>query len=115
MVVRRLPEITAEQEGFRVVEVHPGLSTIRRDPVEPVPVGTFVARVFKVVGYDPDCDGSLMARLAAVDVGGKETGWTQSGIGLYPESAWVLDGPADLDPADLPCADLPCAETLGGA
>jgi hypothetical protein len=101
MAVRRVPEITAEQENRRTVPLAsgPGFSmfTSRCDPVEPVPVGTYVAMVFRVTGYDPDCDGHLMARLENVDADGKPTGWEESAIGMYPDSTWVVDGPGELD------------------
>lgn len=90
-------EITAEQENFRL-EIHPnsGFSVIKRDAIEPVPVGTHVAMVFKVTGYDKDCDGSLMARLEQVDVNGDATGWRPTNLGLYPQTAVVLDGPTEI-------------------
>jgi hypothetical protein len=71
--------------------------TPRRDPVEPVPVGTYVAMVFRVTGYDQDCDGSLMARLENVDADGKSTGWEESAIGMYPNCTWIVDRPGELD------------------
>jgi hypothetical protein len=97
-MIRLMPETTAEQENFRVEPVVgiPHMSTIKRDPVQPVPVGTYVAKIFRVSGYDPDCDGSLMARLEAVDSEGQITGWQVDSIGLYPETVVVLDGPGDL-------------------
>jgi hypothetical protein len=97
MAIRRVPDASG-RENFRIEPV-PGLrmTTVRRDPVEPVPVGTYVALVFRVTGYDQDCDGSLMARLERVDAGGRETGWKESAIGLYPDCAWVVDGPGELD------------------
>lgn len=98
MAIRRVPEVTREQENFRLEPV-PGLRamTPRRDPVEPVPVGTYVAMVFRVSGYDQDCDGSLMARVENVDADGRTTGWEESALGLSPESTWVIDGPGELD------------------
>jgi hypothetical protein len=103
MAIRRVPEITAEQENRRTVPLAsgPGFSmvTSRCDPVEPVPVGAYVAMVFRVTGYDPDCDGHLMARLENVGADGKSTGWEESAIGLYPDSAWIVDGPGELDAA----------------
>jgi hypothetical protein len=101
MTIRRVPEITAEQENRRTVPLASGsgfnMVTSRVDPVEPVPVGTYIAMVFRVTGYDRDCDGSLMARLASVDAEGEETGWETDHHGLYPNCDWVLGGPGDLD------------------
>lgn len=100
MSLKPVPEITAEQENFRTVPV-PGMRaiTVRRDPVEPVPVGTYVVKVFRVTGYDPDCDGSLMARLANVDRNGDETGWEAKHLGLYPDAALTVDNPGELWPS----------------
>lgn len=97
MAIRRVPDVS-DRENFRIEPV-PGsrLTTIRRDPVEPVPVGTYVAMVFRVTGYDQDCDGSLMARLEKVDAQGEATGWEEDRIGLDPGSMWVVDGPGELD------------------
>lgn len=120
-MIRRVPEITAEHENFRV-EQHPDLylNRILRDPVEPVPVGTIVALIFRVDGYDQDCDGSLMARLARIDAGGNITGWRAKRIGLHPDDAWVLDGPFALDrvaepPEDpgLASSGIPVSRTCG--
>jgi hypothetical protein len=69
---------------------------VRRDPVEPEPVGTLIAQVFRITGYDQDCDGSLMARLEAVDFNGQPTGWEPTHLGLYPDTAVVLEDPAEL-------------------
>lgn len=76
-----------------------GMRTIKRDSIEPVPIGTLVAKVFRVVGYDRDCDGSLMARLEQIDMTGETTGWAPDGLGMYPDSTWVLDDARDLDSA----------------
>lgn len=93
--MRPVHEVTAQDENFRLEPMFsdgscPGATVIRRDPVEPEPVGTVVLRAFRVVGYDQDCDGSLMARLASIDRHGKTTGWTPDCIGLYPDSAVVV-------------------------
>lgn len=98
MAVRRVPEITAGQENLRLEHV-PGLRavTLRRDPVKPLPAGAYVAMVFRVTGYDRDCDGSLMARLECVDADGEGTGWEPANLGLHPGSAWAVDGPGDLE------------------
>jgi hypothetical protein len=97
MAIRRVPDVS-DRENFRLEPV-PSLrmTTIRRDPVEPVPVGTYVAMVFRVAGYDRDCDGSLLARVENVDAEGKTTGWEQNCLGLSPESTWVVDEPGELD------------------
>jgi hypothetical protein len=100
--MRRVPETTAEAENFRSVPAFPArpelanITTVKRDPVEPVPVGTYVAMVFRVTGYDRDCDGSLMARLAHVDRAGEESGWEPDHLGIDPDSEVVLDDPGEL-------------------
>lgn len=99
-VLRPVREITSEEENFRIVNAHPvdsmSFKTIKRDPVEPEPVGTYVVMCFRVTGYDPDCDGSLMARLEQVDYEGRSTGWSVDHIGLYPSSNLVVEHPAKL-------------------
>jgi hypothetical protein len=60
--MRLLREITAEEENFRI-ERRGMFNVIKRDPVEPEPVGTIVLLPFEITGYDQDCDGSLMARM----------------------------------------------------
>jgi len=97
MTIRKIKEITAEEENFRVKQIAAGVGVIRRDPIAPVPVGTLIVKMFKIVGYDADCDGSLMARLENVDKEGNVTGWTQNCIGLYPDATWQLDSPDDID------------------
>lgn len=96
-MIHPMPE---PEENARVVPFDvPGrdnISTIRRDFVPPVPIGTYVAMVFRVVGYDPDCDGSAMAHLERVDRNGEATGWESRNHGLYASTDVVLDGPGDL-------------------
>lgn len=99
MSIRKVPEITAEQENARLVEMIPGESRfkmLKKDPVEPLEVGSYVAMVFRVTGYDQDCDGSLMIRAEQVDRHGETTGWEIDSIGLYTDVDVVLDGPGDL-------------------
>lgn len=67
-----------------------------RDPVEPVPVGSYVAMVFRVQSYSPDCDGSLLATLAQVDSNGMITGLEVDSVRLHNSSDVVLGGPGDL-------------------
>lgn len=80
--MRPIREITAEEEDFRI-ESSGGFNMIRRDPVEPEPVGSILLIPFRIVGYDQDCDGSLMARLENIDAEGEQTGWDAKRVGLY--------------------------------
>ena len=86
--MRPVREVTAQEENFRCEPV-PGLpdrfAFIRRDPIKPEPEGTIVLMAFRVTGYDQDCDGSLMARLEAIDKTGDTTGYEVTNIGLYPD------------------------------
>lgn len=79
----------AEGAGFNAV-------TVRRDFVKPVPEGTYVAMVFRIVGYGRDCDGSAMAEVEHVNRHGEPTGWGSNALGLYSDTDVVLDGPGDL-------------------
>lgn len=90
--MRPARKITAEEENLRLERTNPtnGFVTIKRDPVEPEPVGTIVLRAFRVVGYDRDCDGSLMARLESVDKDGNETGWDPDHISLSSDCSLVI-------------------------
>lgn len=88
--MRKIREITAEEENFRLETVQ-GFNIIRRDPIEPEPAGTIILIPFKITGYDPDCDGSLMVRLAAIDSSGNETGWEVDSIGLYDDIGLVIE------------------------
>ena len=89
--MRTVRKITKEEENFRTVPfIGNNMVTSRKDPVEPEPVGTIILMPFKVVGYDPDCDGSLMARLGAIDKNMDFTGWEPTHLGLYPDTAFVV-------------------------
>ena len=96
--MRPVREITAQEENFRTEPMfknppHPGLAQMevtKRDPVEPEPVGTIVVMAFRITGYDPDCDGSLMARLEQIDKDGESTGWEPNQLGLYPSVDLVV-------------------------
>lgn len=105
MSIHRLPKVTSEQENHRFVDLMTGAPAVpgetrfitsKVDPIEPLPVGSYVAMVFRVTGYDPDCDGSLMARLEHVDRHGEPSGWEPTHLGLYEDTDVVLDGPGDL-------------------
>jgi hypothetical protein len=92
-------EITSEEEKFRLEKVGPGLVTTRRDPVKAVPEGTLLLVPFRVVGFDSDCDGSLMARLKFVGLDQLEKLGeideedviypTLKHWGLYPDTGFV--------------------------
>jgi hypothetical protein len=102
MALKRIKEITAEEENFRVEQHDSGFNVIRRDSIKPLPEGSLVAKVFRITGYDRDCDGSLMARMESVDKEGGATGWTVKAIGLHPDSTWQMDSPDDIDKASKP-------------
>lgn len=95
--IRPVREITAEEENFRLesLEGTPA-SFVKRDAVEPEPVGTYIVMVFQITGYDQDCDGSLMMRANHVDKDGKNSGWEVSHLGLYPEVNLVVESPQVL-------------------
>lgn len=95
-LLRPVPAVTAEQENHRFVELAPGIFTSKVDPVEPVPVGTYIVMCFRVTGYDPDCDGSLMGRFEQVNRHGESTGWEPTHVGLYPDTDLVVDHPSLL-------------------
>ena|SRR3990170_1213188 len=87
-----------EMENPRIVPVPnwPNAVTVKRDAVEPEPVGTIVLLPFRIIGYDRDCDGSLMARMDNVmrweygDDRLAETGWEVTHIGLSPDDGFVV-------------------------
>jgi len=90
--MRPVRSITTKEENFRTVELVPGdlrFLASRRDPIEPEPIGTILIMAFRITGYSPDCDGSLMAEVANIDKNGKTTGWTEDRLGLYPNDALV--------------------------
>lgn len=80
--MRAVREVSAEEEKFRTERIG-GFDVIRRDPVEPEPVGTIILVPMRVVGYDRDCDGSLMAR------------WEQLGLDELEDT--------EIDPEILAC------------
>lgn len=75
------------------------------NPIKP-PVGSYVAMVFRVTGYDPDCgetpETATMARLEQVDLDGETTGWETKQVGLYDTTDRVLSEPGDLRAVGLP-------------
>jgi len=88
--MRKIREITSEEENFRVEPFTKGHFMVKRNPIQPEPIGTIILIPFKIMGYDQDCDGSLMARLGSLSFDDlDETGWETSHIGLYPDSGIV--------------------------
>lgn len=87
--MRPVREITSAEENFRM-ELRGPFHVPKRNPVKPEPEGTIVLMAFRVTGYDPDCDGSLMARLENIDRDGEATGWEPFAIGLYPDHELVV-------------------------
>lgn len=75
------------------------------DQLKP-PVGSYVAMVFRVTGYDPDCgetpETATMARLEHVGLDGETSGWEVSQVGLYGTHDRVLNDPGDLRTIGLP-------------
>jgi hypothetical protein len=73
------------------------VSTEKIEPIKP-PVGSCVAMMFRVTGYDPDCgetpETASMARLEAVDMDGETTGWEVNCVGLYNTTSQVIEMPA---------------------
>ena len=92
--MRPVRKVTAEEENFRLEtfnkDAQRQCDMVKRDPVEPEPVGTIVLMAFRVTGYDPDCDGSLMARLEHIRKDGECSGWEPTHIGLLPDYDLVV-------------------------
>ena len=88
--MRKIREITAKEENFRDVPIGSNCAMIKRDPIETEPIGTIVLMPFVIMGYTPDCDGSLMAKLENINIDSETTGWYQDSIGLYPTSGFVV-------------------------
>ena len=51
---------------------------------------------FRIVGYSPDSDGSLMAELQSIDRQGDSTGSVVRNVTLYPDVALALRDRAEL-------------------
>ena len=104
--MRLARSISAEEENFRIEPAghHPTkdirYGIIRRDPVEPEPVGTIILEASIIVGYDRDCDGSLMARIKSTGLTLEELEYDLSHIdkddytkrnwGIYPSTSIVI-------------------------
>lgn len=89
------PHTNARLEPFAVGSGFNAV-TVKRDFVKPVPEGTYIAMVFRVVGYGQDCDGSALVEVECVDQHGEPTGWGSNALGLHADVDVVLDGPGDL-------------------
>lgn len=123
--MRPVRGITPKEENFRSVPMKdfpPNWRTFKRDPVEREPVGTIVLEPSRVVGYDPDCDGSLMARLLHVDFEGdeQEGAEVRTRTGIHPDTHLVVtrEELEALFRVGVPAADtglLPCFSCLAPA
>jgi hypothetical protein len=89
--MRLIRKITDEEENFRTEPMgRTGYQVIRRNPVKPEPEGTIILLPFRITGYNPDCDGSLMVCLDRIDINGEATGWSPTNLGLYSDSGFVV-------------------------
>jgi hypothetical protein len=93
--MRLARNITADEENFRVenkatLPNGDTVGVVKRKAVEPEPIGTIVLLAFKITGYDPDCDGSLMARLENIGLDGHVTGLELNCMGIYPTTDLVV-------------------------
>jgi len=84
--MRDVRKITPDEEKCRLEPMGvPGMGMFKVDFVKPEPEGTLVIMLFRVTGYDRDCDGSAMARLERLGFGDMEpSGWEPTHLGLYP-------------------------------
>lgn len=88
--MRPVRDITPDEQNHRIVEFAPGMFSSKVDGIQPEPVGTIIVTAFRITGYRPDCDGSLMAELEHIDRDGNATGWTENSVGLYPDTDLVV-------------------------
>jgi len=85
----------------------PDIGFIKRDPVEAEPIGTLILMPMMVVGFDQDCDGSLMSRLEVLNLddisegigepdpvyaapGGGRYAGIITNFGMYPSSGFIV-------------------------
>jgi len=89
--MRPVREITAKEENFRTERLYgTSYDVIKRDPIQPEPIGTIVLKAFRITGYDRDCDGEMLARMECIDNKLRETGWEVNCMGLYPRTTIVV-------------------------
>jgi glutamine cyclotransferase len=65
---------------------------MRRDYVEPEPVGTILLMAFRITGYSQDCDGEALAKLENLmywDGKLEDSGWHTDRVAIYPSSGFV--------------------------
>ena len=86
--MRQVREIT--DDNCRIVSLNESFDAIKRDYVEPEPVGTIVLMAFRITGYDKDCDGSAMLRAEHIDKNGDVSGWDIDSIGLCSNYGLVV-------------------------
>ena len=106
-MIRRMKAVSKEEENLQIIPIPgvPNAVTIKVDSIEPLPVGSLIIFMFRITGYDKDCDGSLLARLEKINYKGETTGLELNHVGLYEDCTWVVDFPNDLDIADG-CPDI---------
>lgn len=83
-------------EAVHLERITDNVSFARHEYVEPLPIGTYVIRVFRIVEFVQDADGSAMVNLESVDRHGDHTGWYPGNMGVYEDSTLVVDNPQDL-------------------
>lgn len=88
--MRRAREITSKEKNYRLVKFAPGCSMFKCDPIKPELIGTIVLKAFRIIGYRPDCDGSLMAELENIDMDLENTGWVENAVGLSSRDTLVI-------------------------
>lgn len=99
MAIHSIEPITAEEEGFRLEplpELGEQAKIIRRDPVQRLDKGDYVALVFRITGVGQDCDGSVLYEGEHVDAEGMATGFAFDSMGLQYGDEVKLDNPDDL-------------------
>jgi hypothetical protein len=90
-IMRPSRKITPEEDNARLVPIgNTGFESIKRDFVEPEPVGTIILMAFRITGYGKDCDGSAMICAEHIDKDGDASGWDIDSIGMNPDGTLVV-------------------------
>ena len=92
--MRTVREISDKEENFRTEPIKENCvyQAVRRDPVKAEPEGTIVVMAFRLTGYSPDCDGSLMGKFDNIhfDDPDETTGWSPDCLGLSSGTCLVF-------------------------